>query len=130
MLDGSMDIVQRADHALYPWPAAAADGRRAFRRAAPAAFEFIKRCVELAPLTAREEAPFQRVLQTVVIRAGLAAGDLRAGALDVQPLQDRMLPGPVVGALADETIKPPPVLRRDRLVPFIQFRKNDAHGPG
>src|SRR6266404_2523021 len=129
MLDGCMDVRQVAYRALGRRPAAAADGCGALRRTAPAAFEFIECSVEFAPLATGEEAPFERVLQPIVVGARFAPRDLGAGPLNVEAIEDAVLPGTVVGALADQTVKPPPVAHRNRLLPAVQVGKDDAHAP-
>ena len=86
------------------------DGRGALGRPAPAALQLVQGRVELAPLAAGEEAPFQGVLEPVVVLARLATGDLGAGAADVQAVEDARAPGAVVGPLADQAVEPPPVV--------------------
>ncbi len=110
--------------------ALSADRRGRLGLPPPAVLQLVQGGVELAPLAAGEEGPFQRVLQPGVVLARAAAGVLGAGAADVQPIEDRMMPGAVVGPLADDLVQPPPVVGRDRLVPIVQVAQNDPHHPG
>src|SRR3712207_6779054 len=85
-------VVEAANRVLGLWSPARADRGGAFHRSAPAAFELVKGRVELSPLAAGKEAPFQRVLQTVIVLAVFAAGDLRPGAADLHAVEDGMVP--------------------------------------
>src|SRR6185437_1030024 len=51
------------------------------------------------------------------------------GAGNVEPIENRVMPGGVVGPLADDRIEPLPVIAGDRLVPVIQVRENRPHAP-
>src|SRR5688572_33138030 len=105
VLDRGVDIGKRAYHAVRLRPAAGADGRRTFGRSAPASFQFVERCIELTPLAAREKSPLQGILKPFVILTVLAAGDLCAGAANVQAVQDRMVPRTIIGALSDHRVQ-------------------------
>src|SRR5262249_22516809 len=115
-----MDVVKPADDALGGRSAAGADGTGALGLTSPAALQLIKCGVKLAPLAAREEAPLQGVLQAIIVLSCPAASDLGAGALDMEPVENRMMRGPVVGALADHAIQSAPVTGIDGLAPTIQ----------
>ena len=105
MINGRMHIGERADRALRRGPAAGADGRRAFRPAAPAALQLVQGRVKFAPLAAGEKSPFQGILQAVVI----LARPRRAISVPVRRMLSRsknaVMPGAVVGPLADQPVQ-------------------------
>ena len=129
VLDRAVHVVQRADRPLGGRAAARADRRGALRRASPAAFQFVQRRVELAPLAACEESPLQGVLQTIVVRPCLAPRDLRAGANDVHAVEQSVVPGPIVGSLADPVIELLPVVGRERLCQPYRSRRMICKSP-
>src|SRR5262249_5112220 len=96
----------------------------------PATFQLIECSIVLAPLAAGEESPLQRVLQAFVVFPFAAAGDLGAGAPDVEPIQQGIVPTAVIGPLPNGGGEFSPVIARDRFSPIIEVGKNDPHGPG
>src|SRR6266849_5293117 len=114
-----MDIGQGTDAASGDRSRAGADGGGTFGRAAPAAFEFMKRGVELAPLAAREKAPLQRVLQAVVVFTFATAGQFGSSALNLQPVKNRMMPDAIVGPFANQAVELPPVVLCDLFSPAV-----------
>src|SRR5437870_4141451 len=110
MIDRSVHVRKVADGALSFWARATANWRRTFRLPPPAAFQLIKRGIKFAPLAAREKAPFQRILQPIIVFAFAAASQLCSGALNVQTVEDRMMPDPIISALANRLIELAPVL--------------------
>src|SRR6185436_6659829 len=127
--DGILHIIERPDGPFGCRTRAGADGRRAGGRFSPATFQFIERGVELAPLTTREESPFQGVLQTLIIRSITAPGDFGAGAPDLEPVQNFMVPGPILGALADACFQPLPVAGGDWVMPIVKVREDASDRP-
>ena len=123
------DVVKRADGPLGGRALPRADGRRAFRLAPPAALQLVEGRVIFAPLAAGEEAPFQRVLQAVVILPVFPPGNLGHRAADIQAVEDAVVPGTVAGALPDEVVEFAPVGRRDRSVPSVEVAQDDAQAP-
>src|SRR5206468_7228662 len=111
---------QRVNGTLGRRTTARADGRRTFRLAAPATLQFVQRGVELSPLTTREKPPFQRVLQTLIIFAVAAPGDLGARAANIQSVQNGVVPRAVIGTLANQRVELAPVVARDGLTPMIK----------
>src|SRR5262249_31782181 len=130
MGNGRVNVVERADDAFGRRAAARADGRRAFGLPAPAALQFVESRVKLAPLAAGEEAPFEGVLQPVVVLTVFPAGDLGAGAANIEAVEDFVVPGAIVGPLANGRVEPPPVVRGDRLLPVVQVGEDRANAPG
>src|SRR5262245_30690500 len=102
-------VGERANCSLRLRPAARADGRRASWPATPTPFQLVERRVEFAPLAAGEEAPFERVLKPVVILTVAAPGDFSAGAANVPPVEDGVMPGPIGGPPGEEVSQPRPV---------------------
>src|SRR5436309_15078224 len=95
----------------------------------PAPLQFIKRCVEFIPLAASEKSPLQRVMKAFIVLAIAPPGKFSPGSLNVQPIQDGMMPGAVVRPLADHRVEPLPVLRCQRLAPVVDVGQDDAHAP-
>src|SRR5439155_24900353 len=93
MRNGGMNVFEGSDDSFGCRTRAAGDGRRAGGSFSPAPFQFVKRGVELAPLAAREETPFERVLQPLIVLTGTASGDFGAGAQNFEPIQNPVMPG-------------------------------------
>ena len=125
---GGMNVVQAADGAIGR-RTPSADGRRRFRLPSPAAFQFVKRRIELAPLAAGEERPFERVLKQPVVHASLAARVFGAGSPDVHAIENRGVPRAVVGPFADDRVQLPPVVGGDRFVPIVQVAEDRLRHP-
>src|SRR2546423_10916455 len=124
-----MNIRQRANGAFGRWPSAAADGRRALGQTPPATLQFIEGGIVFAPLTAGEKAPFQRVLETRILLAFSAPRDLSSRALDVQAVQNGMMPGPIIGPFANGRIELQPIVRSDGFAPDVKIRQYNPHAP-
>src|SRR3954465_2620231 len=108
---------------------AAADGRGTLRLASPATFQFVKSGIELAPLASREKAPFEGVLQTVVVFTFAAAGQLGASTLNIQTVENRMVPRPIICPFANQAIELAPVFIGDFLGPIVELAQNNANAP-
>src|SRR4051812_39437201 len=102
MVDGRVDVVERADDALRLGPGRRADGGGAhgLGRLAPAPLQLVKRGVEFAPLAAGEEPPLQGVLQTLVVLPPAPPGDLGPGPVHPGAVEDGVRPPAVLGPLA------------------------------
>jgi hypothetical protein len=68
VLERFVRVIQCADGPLRLRPLPRPDRCGAFGTLPPAALEFVDRGVKLAPLAAREESPFERVLEDVLVR--------------------------------------------------------------
>src|SRR5215204_1831052 len=110
MFHGVMHVSERTNDALRFRPSPGTNGRRTFRFASPATLQFVERGVELIPLAACEETPFERVLKSIVVFAFFTAGNLSSSAADVQPVENRVMPHAVVGALPNSLIESTPVV--------------------
>src|SRR5882724_1149067 len=129
MIDCCVHVGQGADAATGDRSRAGADRRRTFRGAAPATFQFVERRVQLAPLASRKKAPFQRVFQPVVLFSFATAGQFRSRPLNVQAVQDRVMPSAIIGAFANQAIELAPVVLRDVFSPSIEVAQNNAYAP-
>src|SRR5947209_6018491 len=96
---------------------------------APATLQFVEGGVKLAPLAPGEKAPFQSVLEPIVIFSLPAPGEFSAGAPDFEPIEDRMMPCAIISSLANETIQLPPILLRDLFFPVVKVAQDRSHAP-
>src|SRR5437016_886966 len=126
---GRMNIGQRANRALCWRARAAADGRRTGRCFSPTPFQFVKGRVEFSPLAAREETPFQSVLEAVVIFAGTAPGDFRSRASNVQTAENGVMPRGIIRPLANYGDQPAPVFGGQPLLPVVDVSERPTHDP-
>src|SRR6266487_327994 len=125
MRNGRMDVRQGANSAVCGRTATSADRRGTFRAPSPAAFQLVQSGVEFTPLTTGEEPPFQSVLEPLIVFAFAAAGDLSAGAANIKPVQQRVMPRAVVGAFANQRIQFAPRVGGDRFLPVVEVAQND-----
>src|SRR6185503_4388100 len=63
------------------------------------------------------------------VLAMAAPGNFSSCAPNVQPVQDRMMPCPIIGPLANDRVQLAPVVRRDCVVPIVEVSQDEAHSP-
>src|SRR5258706_412711 len=124
-----MHVGQGFDGSLRPRPRAGPNRRGAFRRSAPAAFRFVECGIEFTPLATGEEGPFEGILKSIIIVPLPAPGQFGARSADVETVENRMMPGSIIGALANQPIELAPVTWRDFLRPLVEIPQNQPHPP-
>src|SRR5438034_3079274 len=127
--DGRVDIGQRANDTLGFGPLAGAYRRRTLWLATPAVLQFVNRGIEFPPLATAKKAPLQGVLQPSVIFALATPRNLSSRSANIEPVENRMMPGAVIGALANKSIESAPGVRGDRFAPAVEVLQNPAHAP-
>src|SRR5690349_9700387 len=92
-------------------------------------FQFVQSRIKFTPLGACEKGPFNGVLETVVILALAAPRDLGARPPDLDPVKNGMVPGPIIGSLANGRIQFAPGTCCDRFLPAVKVSQDQAQAP-
>ncbi len=118
-----MHVVERVDGAIGR-RTRSADRRGWLQTTTPAALQLVARRIVFAPLAACEKCPFERILQSFVVRAVPAPSVLGAAPHDLQSIEDPVMPIAIVGPLANHRVQAWPIAGRNRLAPVVEIGQN------